>query len=89
MARSLDWARPVQYVTNTFEQTVTVGNQTFQGFNIITTPTSGANGVAWEYAGQAVDAVRYIDRLYMHTSFESQANFYLGQIQIAQILAPF
>jgi hypothetical protein len=85
----MDWTRPIQYVLNTFAQTITVGSQAFQGFDIVTTPVSGANGIAWEFTGQTVEALRYVDRLYNRTSFESQADFYLGQIQLAQALAPF
>jgi hypothetical protein len=85
----MDWTRPIQYVLNTFAQTISVGNLTFQGFDIVTAPVSGANGVAWEFTGQAVETMRYIDQLYSQTTFEPQADFYLGQIQLAQISAPF
>jgi hypothetical protein len=85
----MDWTVPIQYVLNTFAQTITVGSQTFQGFDIVTTPLSGANGVAWEFTGQTVETLRYVDQIYGQTSFESQADFYLGQIQLAQILAPY
>jgi hypothetical protein len=86
---SMDWTRPVQYVLNIFAQTITVGSLTFQGFDIVTTPVSGANGVAWEFTGQAVETMRYVDQLYNQTSFESQANLYLTQIELAQAMAPF
>ena len=85
----MDWTRPVQYVLNTFAQSITVGNQSFQGFDLVSTPVSGANGIAWEFTGQAVETMRYVDQLYNKTTFESQAEFYLGQIQLAQTLAPF
>lgn len=85
----MDWTRPIQYVLNTFSQTITVGSRTFQGFDIVSSPVSGSNGIAWEFTGQAVEAMRYVDQLYNVTSFEDQANFYLGQIQLAQGSAPF
>jgi len=86
---TMDWTRPVQYVLNTFAQSITVGSQPFRGLDIVSTPVSGANGIAWEFTGQAVETMRYVDQLYNQTSFESQAEFYLGQIQLAQTLAPF
>jgi hypothetical protein len=85
----MDWTRPVQYVLNTFAQTITVGSLTFQGFDIVSTPISGANGIAWEFTGQAVVTMRYIDQLYNQSSFESQADFYLEQIHLARASAPF
>jgi hypothetical protein len=85
----MDWTRPVQYVLNTFAQTITVGSQKFQGFDIVSTPVSGANGIAWEFTGQSVETMRYVDRLYNKSTFEAQAAFYLGQIQQAQASAPF
>ncbi len=85
----MDWTRPIQYVLNTFAQSITAGSQTFQGFDIVTTPVSGANGVAWEFTGQTVETLRYVDQIYNQTTFESQAALFLGQIQQAQVLAPF
>jgi hypothetical protein len=86
---AMNWTVPVQYALNTFAQTITVGSQTFQGFDIVTTPVAGANGIAWEFTGQMVEAMRYVDQLYNQTSFESQADFYLAQIQQTQTSAPF
>jgi hypothetical protein len=86
---AMNWSVPIQYALNTFAQTISVGSLTFQGFDIVTTPVSGANGVAWEFTGQVVEAMRYVDQLYNQTSFESQADFYLAQIQEAQTFAPF
>ena len=85
----MDWTRPIQYALNTFAQTITVGNQTFQGFDLVSSPLSGANGIAWEFTGQMVEAMQYVDQLYNQTTFENKASFYLGQIQLAQASAPF
>jgi hypothetical protein len=85
----LDWRQPVQYVLNNFAQTVTAGGTTFQGFNIVSSPVSGPNGVAWEFTGQAIEAMRYVDKLYTDNHFESSANTYLAQIAQAQTSAPF
>jgi hypothetical protein len=91
---TMDWTRPVQHVLNTFAQSITVGSQPFQGFDIVPNPVPAAdgtvtNGVAWEFTGQVVETMRYVDRLYNQTTFESQAEFYLGQIQLAQTSSSF
>lgn len=65
------------------------GGRTYQGFDIVSTPVSGANGIAWEFTGQVVEMLRYVDQLYHQTSFESQADSYLAQIEMARALAPF
>ena len=88
-AKSIDWTLPVQCIVDRFAQTVTVNNQTYKGFNIVTNPTSGVNGIAWEFTGQVVELMQYIDRLYATTLFADHANFYLNQIIQAQATAPF
>jgi hypothetical protein len=85
----IDWRRPIQYAVNNFAQTVTAGGVTFQGFDIVPSPVSGPNGAAWEFTGQAVEAMRFVDRLYSDTRFEASANFYVSQIAQAQTSAPF
>jgi hypothetical protein len=86
---AIDWRRPIQFALSNFAVTVSVGSQTFQGFNITKTPTSGANGIAWEFTGQMVVAMRLVDRLYQETNFEAQAAVYLNYIRQAQLMAPF
>ncbi len=85
----IDWRRPIQFMLNNFAQTVTAAGITFQGFDIVPSPVSGPNGVAWEFTGQAVEAMRFVDRLYSDTRFETSANSYLVQIAQAQTSAPF
>jgi hypothetical protein len=91
----MDWTRPVQYALNTFaQQSITVGSQQFTGFDIVPNPLPAAdgtvtNGDAWEFTGQVVETMRYVDQLYNQTSFESQAAFYLGQIKLAQTSSPY
>jgi hypothetical protein len=85
----IDWRRPTQCTTDHFAQQITVGSQTFQGFNIVQTPTAGPNGIAWEFTGQAVVAMRFVDSLYQEFHFEGAADFYLHQIHQAQLLSPF
>lgn len=90
----MDWRVPVQYALSTFAQSIIAGSQTYQGFNIVPNPLPAAdgtvtNGIAWEFTGQMVETMRYVDQLYNQSSFKSQAALYLGQIQLAQMLAPF
>jgi fibronectin type 3 domain-containing protein len=85
----MDWTRPIRYVLNHFEQTITVGSQTFQGFDLVPVPVSGANGIAWEFTAQADETMRYVDQITNRNTFESQADFYEAQLQLAQQLAPF
>lgn len=86
----IDWRRPIQYVLNTFaQQNITAGGKTYQGFNIVKMPVSGANGIAWEFTGQAVETMIYVDQLFGQTTFQPQISMYLAQIQQAQASAPF
>ena len=86
---AIDWRRPVQYVLDRFAQSVTAGGPEFRGFSIVVPPTSGPNGVAWEFTGQAVVAMRWVDALYGESRFEQTAAFYLDQIRQARQAAPF
>ena len=85
----IDWRRPVQFVLDNFAQSVMAGGQEFCGFNIVKEPTAGPNGIAWEFTGQAVVAMRFVDRLYQESRFKEPADFYLECIRKAQRLAPF
>ena len=67
----IDWRLPVRYVLNHFAQTVTAGGRTYQGFGIVSQPTLGPNGVAWEFTGQFVVLAQFIDQLYGVSEFES------------------
>ena len=80
---------PVRYVLNHFAQSITAGGITYQGFNIVSLPTAGPNGVAWEFTGQFVVLARFIDQLYGVSEFEPNAQFYVDQIGQAQASAPF
>ncbi len=86
---AIDWHRPVQYVLDHFAQSVTAGGRSFSGFDIVSQPTAGPNGVAWEFTGQAIVLMRYVDRLYGESRFKAQADAYLQQIAQAQASAPF
>jgi hypothetical protein len=85
----IDWRRPLQFLLDHFAQTVTANNRTYNGFNLVMNPSSGANGVAWEFTGQAIVSARFIDELYSETAFEGIASATLDQIRQAQFAAPF
>jgi uncharacterized protein (TIGR03437 family) len=85
----IDWRRPIQYVLSNFAQTITVGGQTFNGFDIVPTPVSGANGVAWEFTSQACATMLFVDQLYGESNFNANAQSCLQQVRQAQQSAPF
>ena len=85
----IDWRLPIQYSLNTYAQAVTAAGVTFDGFDLVAAPDSGPNGVAWEFTGQMVESMNYVDQLYNVTTFQSAASTYLQQIAQAQTSAPF
>ena len=89
----IDWHLPVQWVVDHFQSSVTAANATFQGFDLIRgsehLPTDGPAGIAWEFTGQEVAAMKLVDFLYGTSQFASRAGAYLNQIQQAQTSAPF
>jgi hypothetical protein len=86
---AIDWRRPIQWMLDHYQQSVTAGEQEYQGFSLVATPTAGPNSVDWEFTGQAIVAMRLVDAIYGQQSFETQAQIYLEQIRRAQTLAPF
>jgi hypothetical protein len=86
---AIDWRQPVQWMLDHFAQVVSASGQQFQGFDLVATPTAGPNGIAWEFTGQAVVTMRFVDALYGESNFESTAQSYLAQIRTAQQSAPF
>jgi hypothetical protein len=85
----IDWTRPIQHCLSNFTKTITVGSSTFNGFNLVSAPVSGADGIAWEFTGQAVVTMLLMDRLYKTNTFGAAANLYTNQIRYAQVAAPF
>ena len=85
----IDWRRPVQYITNQFAQTISAGGRAYNGFNIVKVPMAGPNGIAWEFTGQAVLTMNFVNNLYGQMVFAPAATFYLAQIRSAQTNAPF
>jgi len=86
--RDIDWRRPIQHFLNQ-AVTVTAGGRTYRGFSIVPQPTAGPQGVAWEFTGQAVVAMRLADCLYQETRFKAAADGFVEQIMTAQASAPF
>ena len=84
----INWRLPVQYIVDHFAETITAGGQTYEGFDIVAQPTAvpgdhrttpSPNGVSWEFTGQAVEVMRYVDAVYGENRFESLANSYLAR----------
>ncbi len=84
----IDWRRPVGCVSS-FGQSVSAAGQRFLGYNIVRTPTAGPNGIAWEFTGQAIRVMRFVDDLYNEDHWEGTAGYLASYIGIAQKLAPF
>ena len=89
----IDWHLPVQWVVNHFQRSVTAAGLAFQGFDLIQAsehlPADGPAGIAWEFTGQQVAAMKLVDTLYGGSQFAGSAATYLNQIQQAQTAAPF
>jgi hypothetical protein len=85
----IDWRLPVQFITNNFAKVVSAGGNQYSGFSLQQTPTTGPDGIAWEFTGQVVVTMNFVDRLYGETQFASLATNYLYQIRLAQTNAPF
>ena len=85
---SIDWNLPLQYSLAHFAQTVTAAGRTWNGFDLVPAPTTNGNGIAWEFTGQMVAAMRYLDK-YLNAGFQPIADADMAQIQAAQSAAPF
>lgn len=85
---AIDWRRPLDWASRQVQK-VQAGEQVFEGFNIVPSPVSGPAGIAWEFTGQMVVAMRAVDARYGENRFRAQADRYLEQIRRAQSLAPF
>jgi hypothetical protein len=86
---AIDWRQPVKWMISNFAQSITAANLAFQGFDLVSVPVSGPNGIAWEFTGQAVVSMRFVDALYHRQQFEATAASYMSQIANAQATAPF
>jgi uncharacterized repeat protein (TIGR01451 family) len=83
--QQIDWTRPLQYSLTHFAQTVTAAGITWNGFDLVPSPTANNNGVAWEFTGQMVESIRYFGS----SALQSTGDAYMTQIQTAQRRAPF
>ena len=86
---AIDWRRPVLWMLGQFERTVFADGRQFHGFNLVASELEGPTGIAWEFTGQAIVTMRFVDRLYGESRFASDAQFYLEQIRSAQQFSPF
>jgi hypothetical protein len=97
---AIDWREPTRHMIQTFAKSAqaTTGGQvrTFAGFSLVVQPTAtlgrptpGADGVAWEFTGQAVAVMRFVDQLYGESNFAGLIASTLNQIRQAQTSAPF
>ncbi|MCK6685853.1 MAG: hypothetical protein L6R30_25940 [Thermoanaerobaculia bacterium] len=87
--QAIDWRRPVRWMLSRFDQSVTASGTRFRGTNIVDRPTAGPSGVAWEFTGQAVLAMKLMSRLYETREFDAAVTAYLESIRAAQTGAPF
>jgi hypothetical protein len=85
----INWKLPVQYLLSTFAQRVTVDSQAFCGFDIVAVPTSGPNGVAWEFTGQAVATSKFVGVTEQVSCSGETPHSYVNEIALAQTSAPF
>lgn len=89
----IDWREAARCVLDRFAKSASVGSGPdlieLSGFSLVESPVCGADGIAWEFTGQAVVTMRFVDRLYGETDFEPEAQLYLGQLRQAQLSAPF
>ncbi|HXH37441.1 MAG TPA: hypothetical protein VNN08_02335 [Thermoanaerobaculia bacterium] len=85
---AIDWRRPVDWLAKQ-AVTVTSGGKTRTGFSLVAKPFGGPAGIAWEFTGQAIVAMRIVDCLYGETRFASQGDSLLPQMAEAQNDSPF
>jgi hypothetical protein len=87
--QQIDWRRPIQYARTAFAKSIAANGRTYMGFNLVTTPSSGPDGVAWEFTGQMILAMRYVDFLTGQRTFATDVATYMAQLRQAQTLSPF
>jgi hypothetical protein len=83
---SIDWTRPINYVSTVYLQTISANALSFQGVDIIPPPPAG---LAWEFTGQSVETCQYVASLLTSSSCGTLAQTDLAQIGQAQTSAPF
>lgn len=85
---ALDWRRPVQWSA---AQSLSVNSAgvSYRGFSIVNRPVSGPTGIAPEFTGQMVVAMRLVDRLYGETRFSAAVAAYLDELRRVRAIARF
>jgi len=82
-----DWNAVWSYVLQTFAQSISADGYDFQGLTLENPPMQ--DGITWEFTGQGVEACNYLDLLASNQNFQSCAQLYDAQMQLAQAHAPF
>jgi uncharacterized protein (TIGR03437 family) len=85
----VDWRRPIQWAMAHQQKRVVAKGQEFRGFSLVERPVSGTDGIAWEFTGQMVLALRLLDSIYPGEGFGTTAQTFLAQLQRAKTVAPF
>jgi len=85
---AIDWRRPIRWLAAQ-KITISTAEQTFEGFSIVPKAFGGPEGIAWEFTGQAVAAMRLVDCLYGTLEFAATIAEMNAQVAKAQRDAPF
>ncbi|HND52722.1 MAG TPA: hypothetical protein PLV92_10015, partial [Pirellulaceae bacterium] len=98
---AIDWRLPADRMLTQFHRTVMArGNlstpRPFEGFNIVAAPTAGpggreagADGISWEFTGQVVATLRYVDQIYNESRYATPILKYQAELRRAYVGAPF
>lgn len=76
---AIDWSR-VPSCLDLFRSSVQAAGHAFSGYDLVPAPTSGPNGVAWEFTGQAAVVIE---------SAGSDASSIIAMLRLAKAAAPF
>src|SRR6185503_9875673 len=85
---AIDWRRPARWIAAQ-GVTVAAGGRSFDGYSLIPRPVSGPPGIAWEFTGQTIAALRLAGCLYGDPQFAPQIANGIAQMGSAQVSAPF
>jgi hypothetical protein len=89
---AIDWRRPIRHAAERFSQTANKNGELFEGFNIskaVAAMEARNAGIAWEFTGQMVVALRLVDREFLAPDLAAMADHYVDEIRHAQAGAPF
>jgi hypothetical protein len=85
--QTIDWRRPVRWLAAQ-KVTVTAAGMAFTGHSIVPKSFGGPEGIAWEFTGQTVAAMRVVDCQYGQGEFTAASESLVAQITQAQSSAP-